>query len=213
MKIYVIGQEATYIQMFIRNGWSYTENIEEADAIQFTGGSDVDPSFYGEIRHPSTYSNPARDAFEKNLYLSFPDKPKLGICRGSQLLTVLNGGSLWQDVDNHAVYGGHMAKNLLTDELVEVSSTHHQMMCPETSKNPYELLMTAGLSTRKSTGEDDFHCQPHEWNDVEAVYWPETNSLCYQPHPEFFDPNHECQKTYFDFINEKVVFQGKTDAP
>ncbi len=42
--------------------------------------------------------------------------------------------------------------------------------------------------------------------DVEAVYYESTNSLCFQPHPEFSGPLYEdCRKVFFSFI-ENYLF-------
>ncbi|MNY79889.1 hypothetical protein D3C86_2207250 [compost metagenome] len=41
---------------------------------------------------------------------------------------------------------------------------------------------------------------PEDEPDTEVVYYPDTKSLCFQPHPEFFRADHECFKYYFDCI-------------
>jgi len=40
--------------------------------------------------------------------------------------------------------------------------------------------------------------------DVEAVFYPETRSLCYQPHPEYLSPGEDCQEVYFDYIKQHL---------
>ncbi|MCA2590219.1 MAG: gamma-glutamyl-gamma-aminobutyrate hydrolase family protein [Microcystis sp. M31BS1] len=82
-KVYVVGAEAEYEQMFLRNGWQVVKDIEDSDLIQFTGGSDVDPMLYGEPYHPATGSSPMRDAKEANIFNKYNwDIPMAGICRG-----------------------------------------------------------------------------------------------------------------------------------
>jgi hypothetical protein len=40
-------------------------------------------------------------------------------------------------------------------------------------------------------------------NDTEVVLYDEDSlSLCFQPHPEYVNPEHECQRLYFDLINQ-----------
>jgi len=71
------------------------------DGFLFTGGSDVDPSLYGEAPLPGCGKlNPERDLFEPRLLLGALDakKPVLGICRGFQLINVVLGGGLFQDL-------------------------------------------------------------------------------------------------------------------
>ena len=75
--------------------------IDKIDGVLLTGGGDVDPVFYGQERHPSTYdAEPGRDEFEIDLARRAmeADLPVLAICRGSQILNVAAGGTLVQDI-------------------------------------------------------------------------------------------------------------------
>jgi gamma-glutamyl-gamma-aminobutyrate hydrolase PuuD len=201
--VYVIGREHEYEQMFLRHGWSLVNSPEDADLIQFTGGADVDPMLYEEPRHPRTYSDPDRDSKEANIYNKYSGEiPMAGICRGGQFLCVMNGGRMWQDVNNHTVGAGHYLIDVDTCVPVQVSSTHHQMMDPTTAGS-YRILATSGLCTRRSDGwGNDIISKPGEEADIEAVYFPETDCICFQPHPEFFDENHECQQLFFRYLDE-----------
>lgn len=197
-KVLVVGLDSQIVQMFAMNGWEVTHNPLDTDIslVQFTGGEDVTPSYYGEKAHPATHSSPTRDAREAEIYLEFKGKvPMAGICRGAQFLNVMNGGKMWQHVTGHAVRGMHLAKDLMTEEEIMVTSTHHQMMIPEKSAL---ILLTAECATFKQ----GFECQEVGGTapDIEAVFYPETNSLCYQPHPEYVDIDHDCQTTYFGYI-------------
>lgn len=75
--------------------------IQTIDGLCMTGGPDIDPTLYGEEPHQKLGRIiPERDAFELELlrlYLE-TEKPFLGICRGSQILNVAAGGSLYQDI-------------------------------------------------------------------------------------------------------------------
>ncbi|MEY8442487.1 gamma-glutamyl-gamma-aminobutyrate hydrolase family protein [Lactobacillaceae bacterium 24-114] len=71
------------------------------DGIIFAGGSDVDPTFYGEEPHQklgSTYFK--RDQFEVSLVKAAlnANKALMGICRGMQVINVALGGTLFQDL-------------------------------------------------------------------------------------------------------------------
>jgi gamma-glutamyl-gamma-aminobutyrate hydrolase PuuD len=203
-KIYVVGREQAYENMFLRNGWLVATNPDDADALQFTGGEDVDPMLYGEVKHASTYSNPVRDSKEAGLFLSYEtEKPIFGICRGAQFVCVMSGGRLWQDVDNHAISGLHDILDLETNEPVAVSSTHHQMMDPSTIEaGEYEILAVAGLTSVKRNGWGSVIKQDKNdhMRDIEAVLFTGSLAMGFQPHPEFFDNSHPCQRYYFDLI-------------
>ncbi|MCL5005508.1 MAG: gamma-glutamyl-gamma-aminobutyrate hydrolase family protein [Acidobacteria bacterium] len=71
------------------------------DGILFTGGEDVDPSFYDEqIKHQNVHVNRSRDQFEFGLLEAGLKRgiPILGICRGIQMINVKFGGTLYQDL-------------------------------------------------------------------------------------------------------------------
>ena len=73
--------------------------LDLLDGLIITGGSDVDPSFYGAEREPHTTGTvPERDAFEIALALGAMrrDLPLLGVCRGMQVMNVARGGTLIQ---------------------------------------------------------------------------------------------------------------------
>ena len=73
--------------------------LDGIDALVITGGKDVDPARYGQIRNAHTDEpRPDRDAWEDLLLRQAIARqvPFLGICRGAQVLNVALGGSLHQ---------------------------------------------------------------------------------------------------------------------
>jgi gamma-glutamyl-gamma-aminobutyrate hydrolase PuuD len=78
--------------------------------VVFTGGTDVNPKFYGEERLAITgYPDRRRDENEA-LWFSHcrANKiPMVGICRGSQFGCVMSGGALYQHVTGHGLAGTH----------------------------------------------------------------------------------------------------------
>jgi putative glutamine amidotransferase len=74
------------------------------DGLVLQGGVDVAPQSYGEIaQHPDWAGDQARDRYEIELVEAFvkAGKPVFGICRGLQLLNVMFGGTLVQDIPTH----------------------------------------------------------------------------------------------------------------
>src|SRR5215210_2690707 len=75
------------------------EFVDRLDGIVFSGGDDLDPSLYGETRHPNAEPiDPDRQQFELALIAEVERRrmPALGICLGCQLMNVYRGGSLHQ---------------------------------------------------------------------------------------------------------------------
>ena len=75
------------------------ETLAAVDALVFSGGSDLDPSLYGQEPHRETTGVvERRDRGELALLRAAleRDLPVLAVCRGSQLLNVAHGGDLVQ---------------------------------------------------------------------------------------------------------------------
>ena len=114
------------------------------DGLLLPGGGDMDPKFYGQQRIPACGEpNLLRDAAEPPLLRAFlaADKPVLAICRGIQLMNVVLGGTLYQDIKpfEHVPHNDHWAKvhtvtvrrgtrlaGILGRDTVLVNSQHHQ---------------------------------------------------------------------------------------
>lgn len=77
------------------------ETLDRLDGLVATGGIDVDPSLYGGEEHPSMAGvRPEQDQAELALLEAAlgHELPVLAICRGAQLLNVLRGGDVVQDL-------------------------------------------------------------------------------------------------------------------
>ena len=122
---------------------------EALDGLVLQGGNDIAPKNYGEKPlHPDWAGDDVRDRYEMALVRAFvkAGKPVFGICRGFQLLNVMHGGTLYQDIatqrpealahraasfDRHfhdieLVAGSRLAQ-LYPDRLhARVNSIHHQ---------------------------------------------------------------------------------------
>jgi len=200
MRVWV-ENDAAIVRMFVTRGYESVSDPHEADILCFSGGSDVDPMFYGDVDHPETCSNAQRDVFCQSIWFdAYRDQLKVGICRGSQFLNVMNGGKLWQDVDNHAIRGTHPVAYLDEDckvEYVGCTSTHHQMMMIPATASPAEVWGWTKRTTFRDTGAD--RRKPSDFDndgpDIEIAFYPDTRTLCFQPHPEYgFDP---CEDLFF----------------
>lgn len=212
-KGFITTYDEPVIDMFQSWGYTMTTNMHQlaqCHFVVFPGGEDISPFMYGQRR--ITQSGPfnfRRDMRENRVFRNLlPEMPKLGICRGAQFLNIMNGGSLYQHVDNHAVREGHMVK-LFFDSKFEpiegessilVTSTHHQLMVPALVNEALVL----GMANQSKELKDDSMVTKVGINDkrfreAEIVYYPLTNSLCYQPHPEYVKTDtHPCRGYFKD---------------
>ena len=125
----------------------YTEMI---DGLLITGGNfDIDPRYYGEeLSSRIGEIKEERTAFEMAMAKHALDKdmPVLGICAGMQLLNVLSGGTLYQDIPtqlkdainhqqkktrenaSHSIKVTDNSKlfRIINNKSTMVNSTHHQ---------------------------------------------------------------------------------------
>jgi putative glutamine amidotransferase len=129
--------------------------LDGCDALVLPGGPDVGPHRYGEEPRPDCHVEVVPDLDEVEAHLAAralaADLPLLAICRGCQLLNVVCGGSLWQDITVQrvgnpahdgerwgtprtalvhpvAVEPGSLLASVLGRTQVSVNSIHHQAL-------------------------------------------------------------------------------------
>lgn len=125
--------------------------LEGLDGVVFSGGDfDIPPSYYGQEPRPKLgHLLEERSAYERALCAEAlaRDVPVLGVCGGMQLLNVVCGGTLHQDLSERPGTGVHQqphdkrqphhgveitSASLLARAVgatrLEVNSTHHQLV-------------------------------------------------------------------------------------
>lgn len=182
-KVHVEAMDGQICDMFVKEGWIVTHDILEADLLCLEGGADVTPELYGEI---NTFS---QCSLNKDVY-SFGllaiavqrDIPVVGICRGSQVLNVYNGGKMKQHIEGHGVFSHKLT---VDGETYDVSSTHHQ------ESVPCEVI-----------SED--HIWRADDGTVEMIYYEEERMLGCQFHPEYSQDNRNDRKLFFKML-ERIM--------
>ena len=120
------------------------ERLGWADGILLPGGGDLSGRWSGQGHHPSLYDvDEEQDAFDLAVarVALAQGMPLLSVCRGTQVVNVLCGGTLVQDMDEHEGPLGHHRHKLhrvtvdhddrlhaVVGATVEVSCYHHQAL-------------------------------------------------------------------------------------
>lgn len=174
-----------------------SEMYQLCDGALFMGGGDIQPVLYHQTAQPTTEANePARDNMEFVLLKRIlkDKKPFIGICRGSQMLNVVSGGTLnqhipdltqeeWHGIKKEEVYdamlndqrhavqivAGTKTAHLVGKDTIMVNSGHHQSV-----NQLGENLMVAGRSPA---------------GIVEIIEHTDPDYFCFgvQSHPEAMD--------------------------
>ena len=198
-KVFVETHEQHTEDMFVAWGYEVTDDYHKADLIVFTGGTDVNPLLYGEMLGKSTDPpDVERDARCVMLY-NYARANKVavvGICRGAQFVTVMQGGSLHQHITGHDEYihlimfdPAYMEETEPTEGTLAVTSDHHQAMHP---------IEGVDIIARSDDG----------W--VEATVFSRNtyascDEFCVQGHPEWVDKSHPFQQWFMGFLNTWMV--------
>lgn len=184
-KIYVVGSSGNSDYINWMEGVQ-VPTLYSADLVCFTGGEDISPAIYKKGKHPQTSYNISRDKIEISAFNEAVrlNKKIIGICRGSQLLCALNGGILIQhQLNPNYIHNIHTHDG----KMLAITSTHHQAAYPfNLPKNQYAVLAWSRGESNVHYGESYQDCLYPE-KECEIVYYPVTNSLGIQGHPEEMD--------------------------
>jgi len=156
---------------------------ESLDALVIGGGDNISPEHYGGEIHARVKSNPERDrleihwiekALERNL-------PLLGICRGAQLINVVLGGSLHQDIRPMRRHTRNRPGLLPTKQVQLEGDSRLAEICGRTQLRVnslhHQAIREIGTGLR-AVGRDRDHI-------VQAVESPDRAIIGVQWHPEY----------------------------
>jgi putative glutamine amidotransferase len=170
------------------------EDMLQCDGFMLTGGVDVHPSMYDGAEQysnmPNTFQQD-RDNFESKIYRHAKKLqiPVLGICRGLQLVNILEGGRLIQDLGEK--------KNLVHRKL-EVDKKHSIEIGTSTLLNKISGVLSGEVNSAHHQCIDPLSLPPSlkavaftEDQTIEAIEYSDASNkgfmLCLQWHPERMD--------------------------
>lgn len=183
--------------------------FERLDGLLLSGGGDIDPALFGDENvHAKTYGiNDERDQFEIAAwrYAAEHDVPILCICRGIQVMSVAQGGSLIQHLPDQVpnaithrqheigktrdetshdvtiVNGDHPLRRIAGQDSLVVNSFHHQ------------AVLSPGDDLRVVARAAD--------GVIEGLWHPGMNfGLGVQWHPEMLAAEHASHAALFEAL-------------
>lgn len=174
----LIGAQA--VRISVRHG----ADEDELDALIIGGGDDIGPEQYGGSQNAKARLDPARDELEIHWIKKVikAGAPVLGICRGAQLINVVLGGTLHQDI-RHLRKHTHNRPGLLpTKEITLTASSGMTSICMKSrlrvNSLHHQAIKDPG-STLDIVGRDrDNICQAVESIDDKPI-------IGVQWHPEY----------------------------
>lgn len=208
MKIFILGKQENYINYY--NALKkcdvipvFSETVFDAtkcDALLLTGGGDIDPILYGQKNTDSYDIDHDKDIAEINLVKHFynTNKAIIGICKGMQIINIVFGGTIIQDIKNKNIHSRngedkekiHYIKtngnNFLCDlygKKFAVNSSHHQAIGKLSSE--FDIV---------ATSED---------NITEAIKHKNKAIYAFQFHPERMTSDFSQDKT----VDGKALFK------
>ena len=175
--------------------------IHSVDGIIFSGGPDLAPSYYGEtVWNETVEVDTLRDVSDLLLMRAAlaSGKPVMAICRGEQLMNVVLGGTLVQDIPTQVdtmvkhsggalhrigVEKGSVLYELFGQDSLTVNSTHHQ------------AVKTPAPGVRVTACADDGIIGAYEYGD---------QVIAFQFHPEGMARTDDAWLAPFQYFIRKV---------
>lgn len=218
----IFGNNRSYVEAVLRAGGApvLLPPVGDADVVDamrasldgllLSGGSDIDPAYYGERAIPET-DLPDRDRdfteFSLTRWALDEELPILGICRGMQVINVALGGSLYQDLPTQApeaerhnfapMPGTTIAHTLRVQpgsQLAAIAGT----LRPQANSFHHQAVREPGAGIEFVAWADDGIAEALEVPDCPFV-------VAVQYHPEAMDPSDETSRHLFEAFVEACV--------
>ncbi|MBM3441583.1 MAG: aldehyde dehydrogenase family protein [Bacteroidetes bacterium] len=215
--------------------------LHRCDALVLSGGVDMQPACYGGLeRYPNMPEafEPERDAFEAQAYAYAKSRslPVLGICRGMQLVNILEGGSMLPDLGpaGNALHRKasetdkrHLVQLLPGSLLQEacgciegvVNSAHHQAIDPVRVGHGLRVTAWSEDGIPEALEAEDGSQKPFllcvQWHP-ERMADKQENPLSYRVRQRFLESVIQQSHRRMEIVNpatEEVIASLVTDTP
>ena len=173
------------------------------DGLLLTGGGDVDPRLYGARPHKEVYGvSETRDELEWLALDTALDMnvPVMGICRGTQLMAVHNGGKLKQHITGHR--GGTHLVITEPGSVARSSTGHIKLKCVSLH---HQEILDPGKGFKITGRAID--------RTVEIIESDDERCIGYQYHPEMDYGVNAASRFAFDWLVDKACERIGIDFP
>lgn len=177
------------------------------DGLLLPGGIDINPRYFNEEAHPETdMSDTGLDFVETTIlpWALIDDLPVFGICRGQQVLNVVMGGTLWQDLpseyatvfDHRESYKRKIRDYLAHDVRIASHTRLHSIVGAEriwVNTSHHQAVKQVAPGLRATAWAPDDLCEGLESPDHHFL-------LAVQWHPEEMVRKHEWARRLFSAL-------------
>lgn len=182
--------------------------------VVFQGGNDIDPCLYRQVNTHACGIQQYRDYVEYEFMklCVLYDKPIFGICRGMQMMNVVCGGSLYQDLV-HYEKGKHMdtpSGGVTENDMDEINLLEHRVL-PEEGSLLRQLLGADPFIVNSyhhqgicELGEGLFVEAVSDDGVVEAIRSHNGRMYGVQWHPEFHFAREEYRTPLQYWLHQKL---------
>lgn len=108
-----------------------------------------------------------------------------------------------QHVTGHV--NNHSILDINTNKIYPMTSTHHQMVYPFDINHELIAVAAPVRSSVYLNGDDKDIAKPKNFVETEIAFYPDTNSLGIQGHPEMFANNYPEVKKYLNDLITKYL--------
>lgn len=163
---------------------------KQLDGLVLQGGADVAPMSYAKAAtRPEWNGDRARDMYELELLHEFIEagKPVLGICRGSQLINVAFGGTLYQDIASDVPHAIAHVSEKYDSNTHSIRMTEGGLLAGLFDSKPVALVNSIHHQAVNTLGRDIIvEATSTDDQIIEAIRYSKSNFVVgLQWHPEF----------------------------
>jgi putative glutamine amidotransferase len=193
-------------------------NVGQCDALVLSGGVDIHPELYGGslvyTKQPRGGWKKDRDGFEREAFELALDRkmPVLGVCRGLQLINVLQKGTLIQDLGEK---GDEVHEYVTADKRHPVEVEEGSLLHAITGKTSGEANSAHHQAIARLGEGLKVNCRAED-GTIEGIEWADPSGksfmIAVQWHPERMFTNEFRDWSFYKNIRDRFIAEIKNNG-